>query len=297
MLNGEEKFSWGYNDDEWNDVMVEHKLGRCRIKMCCCNTDGHMRRSKLGTRHFFHASNPGMGCNYKKESDDHLRMKETIAKIALLYTPMVKTEYEGPNWTADVYCEYGRNPIVFEVQLSRITIADLKIRDSKYIQLGIESHWLIPAEKKIPGLNVNSSSNKVLRFTIDEHAQDVNNRYVFNGRSLLDVIKSIFDMRVNKRIKEMEEYQAWLKTNPLSMTSIKPTPVKEVDESYKLIPEEPCINLGPDKRVEERRIIQQPSYISKFEQQCIDQSKWETDQGKWKYTRMSNGLIIPTYDP
>lgn len=314
MLNGEEHFSWMYNDEDWNNLMVEHKLKRLSIKMCCCESDGHMRRSSLGTKHFFHASGYSKNCKYTEESKDHLLIKSTIAEIALRYTPNVDTEHKGPNWKADVFCQHGLVPIVFEVQLSRISISDLLIRDKKYTDLGFESYWLVPNNKKITGITREYSVRKIFRFDIDENAQDTNNRYIFskiiqdpsskyilgniNGYTLSDVIKSIFDARVNKRIKKMEEYQRWLKTNPFS-AKVKPVRPSFVDtsENYKLVPEEPCINMMLEEEPIEELVVIQRERLSPFEKKCLQQSKWEQDQGKWQYTKTEKGLIIPTYNP
>ncbi|MCX6699843.1 MAG: hypothetical protein NTV68_07945 [Methanomicrobiales archaeon] len=36
--------------------------------------------------------------------------------------------------------------------------------------------------------------------------------------------------------------------------------------------------------------------MTKFEDECKDQSQWERDLGMWEYTTMPSGLIIPTYE-
>jgi hypothetical protein len=37
--------------------------------------------------------------------------------------------------------------------------------------------------------------------------------------------------------------------------------------------------------------------MTKFENECKAQSDWEKKLGKWEYTTLKNGLIIPTYNP
>jgi len=36
--------------------------------------------------------------------------------------------------------------------------------------------------------------------------------------------------------------------------------------------------------------------MTKFEDECKDQSQWERGLGMWEYTTMPSGLIIPTYE-
>lgn len=284
-LKGDIKFSWMFNDDEWNKLMVEHNIGTCPIKMCCCDSDGHMRRSVLGTKHFYHASTPKENCNYKsEESQEHLLLKELIAKNIHLLTPKVstvETEYDGLNWKADVYCEVGLIPIIFEVQLSKINIADLIIRDSKYQELGFESYWLIPKNIIIKGILTSNNIN-ILRFSIDENAQLLNNRYIFTNTTsqyLPNVIEDIFNNRICGKKKSI-------------FTSIRQETVdnhiygniREESKCCKMVPHEP-------------NITRMKGYYTPFEKECESQSNWESDQGMWKYIKLPNGLIIPTYNP
>jgi len=37
--------------------------------------------------------------------------------------------------------------------------------------------------------------------------------------------------------------------------------------------------------------------MTTFEDECKEQTQWERGLGKWEYTTMKNGLIIPTYQP
>ena len=111
--------------------------------MGCCGAPGHLRISKKGTRHFYHAVDTG--CNYAEESREHLEIKYQIYRIC--QSEQWETSVEFPasdrTWISDVYATRDGRKIVFEIQISTISPDDLEDRDKKYRSEGIESYWLL----------------------------------------------------------------------------------------------------------------------------------------------------------
>jgi len=111
--------------------------------MDCCHKPGFLRKTK-GTQHFYHKAKHDM-CSWKDESPEHERLKYMIYKICKSEGWDVQTEYRSElgDWIADVLAGKDDRVIVFEVQLSKITLTDLEERDKKYRKRKIESYWIL----------------------------------------------------------------------------------------------------------------------------------------------------------
>jgi len=112
--------------------------------MSCCGAKGHLRTSKKGLQHFYHAAKSGP-CTWEHESLAHLEIKNEIYQICKTAGWRTDVEYvsEEGDWRADVYAENNNKKIVFEVQLTKIPLNTLKDRDIKYKKAGIESYWIL----------------------------------------------------------------------------------------------------------------------------------------------------------
>ncbi|HWS22240.1 MAG TPA: competence protein CoiA family protein [Methanoregula sp.] len=130
------------SDEEWTRLNSRHKKG-LPVRMSCCGNPGHLRISKKGTRHFYHAS--ATGCNYEQESKDHLEIKYRIYRICKSEQWETYVEFPAPDrtWISDVCAIKDGRKIVFEIQISKISFHDLEERDKKYRNEGIESYWLL----------------------------------------------------------------------------------------------------------------------------------------------------------
>lgn len=117
--------------------------------MPCCGADGHPRMSRLGTKHFAHNPRKHDGlhssshCISGYESYEHLKVKEELVKICDSYGWQVATEYRYEDWIADVIAYKPGRKIVFEVQLSNLTVDEFRQRSEKYERDGIEYYWLL----------------------------------------------------------------------------------------------------------------------------------------------------------
>jgi competence protein CoiA len=135
-------------DDEWKNLNSDIKSGKKQIKFDCCENTGHLRVSKLGTKHFVH--NRRDNCNWKPESLEHLQLKAELLRICSQLRWSVDTEVMGDDWIADVITWNNERKIVFEIQLSYQTLEKTKERTSKYLENGFECYWLV---KKLPAIS------------------------------------------------------------------------------------------------------------------------------------------------
>jgi hypothetical protein len=128
--------------EEWAKLKSRHKKG-LTIKMGCCGAPGHLRISKKGTRHFYHAVDTG--CNYEQESREHLEIKYQIYRICKSENWETYVEFPASDrtWISDVYAVKDSRKIIFEIQISSISPDTLEERDRKYRDEGIESYWLL----------------------------------------------------------------------------------------------------------------------------------------------------------
>jgi competence CoiA-like predicted nuclease len=131
------------SDNEWSELKAQHGEGLA-VTMPCCGMSGHLRTSKCGLKHFYHA-HKSKECGGKPESLDHLRLKNQIYQICRAEGWDAQPEYQSPagDWRADVYATRGERSVVFEVQLSKISQEELQEREEKYARDGIESYWLL----------------------------------------------------------------------------------------------------------------------------------------------------------
>ncbi len=142
IINGETITGPDLTEEEWTDLKERHRKG-LSVKMDCCGAPGHLRISKRGIQHFYHASDAG--CNCEHESPEHLEIKDRIYRICKSEGWETRVEFPAPDrtWISDVYASRNGRNIVFEIQVSTISPDDLEDRDRKYRSEGIESYWLL----------------------------------------------------------------------------------------------------------------------------------------------------------
>jgi len=63
------------SDEEWLNL----KAQRPKVRLCCCDSTGYLRTSKLGTKHFVHGKN--RICNWAPETWQHLLAKTEIVRV------------------------------------------------------------------------------------------------------------------------------------------------------------------------------------------------------------------------
>lgn len=142
VVEGETIIGPDLSQEEWTTLKSRHKKG-LTITMGCCGAPGHLRISKKGTQHFYHAVDTG--CNYAEESREHLEIKYQIYRTCKSENWETYVEFPAADrtWISDVYAIKGGRKIVFEIQISTISPNILEERDRKYRDEGIESYWLL----------------------------------------------------------------------------------------------------------------------------------------------------------
>ena len=148
IINGDRLIGPDLNDEEWRDLKLRHNNGLDVIMTC--GAKGHLRISKNGLKHFFHAKNSET-CGCEPESIEHLKLKNQIYQICKSEGWTAQPEYQSPlgDWRADVFATKDDRNVVFEIQLSIIALDDLKQREIKYHRDGIESYWILKDFLKI----------------------------------------------------------------------------------------------------------------------------------------------------
>ena len=142
IVDGETIIGPDLSKEEWTKLTLRHRNG-LPVRMGCCGAPGHVRKSKKGTQHFYHAVDTG--CNYEQESKEHLEIKYQIYRICKSEQWETYVEFPASDrtWISDVYAIKDGRKIVFEIQISTISPDDLEERDKKYRNEGIESYWLL----------------------------------------------------------------------------------------------------------------------------------------------------------
>jgi len=142
IVDGETIIGPDLSKEEWTKLKSRHKKG-LPVMMGCCGAAGHLRISKKGTQHFYHAANTD--CDWEHETLEHLEIKNKIYRICKSEQWETDVEFPAPDrtWVSDVYAIKDGRKIVFEIQISSISPYDLEDRDKKYRNEGIESYWLL----------------------------------------------------------------------------------------------------------------------------------------------------------
>lgn len=140
-------------DEEWNaiyDVLPDAPVRRT-LRMTCCNDAAIPCENKTtGTRFFRHppgAKMPSRWCHVS-ESEEHQRVKQEVVNLCVAAgwdaRPEVIAEHE--EWRADVLAEKDGRKIAIEVQFSKQTPAEYRMRTDRYREDGVECLWLVGHE-------------------------------------------------------------------------------------------------------------------------------------------------------
>jgi hypothetical protein len=139
VIEGSEIISCLCGDPEWKALQDDVRLKRKKIILPCCFSEGFLRVSKLGTKHFVHKRK--VGCEWKTETFQHLKAKAEIVTACKNAGYEVSTEVSGLNWRADVLAQKGNIKVAFEVQWSPQTLQETLERQERYKREGIRGCW------------------------------------------------------------------------------------------------------------------------------------------------------------
>ncbi|MBZ9688489.1 topoisomerase DNA-binding C4 zinc finger domain-containing protein [Clostridium estertheticum] len=150
------------------------KLSKDKALVCQeCNNPVIFKSGRVKIAHFAHYKCECPNVYWENESADHMRSKVEIKeKLELLYpNSNVYLEYkvEETQQRSDVMIIHPDGERwAFEVQLSRITIAELFERRSLYLKSGVLDFWLMGYEYSSSVSFSTSEGSRVFKLTIDE---------------------------------------------------------------------------------------------------------------------------------
>lgn len=140
LINEKEELAPLVSDADWETWKRQPNK---KVTLLCCDTSGHLRTSKLGTKHFVHEHKAG--CDWKPETPQHLLAKTEIVRACKRVGYDAKTEVSGSDWRADVLAsklgKQGLIQIAFEVQWSPQTLQITQERQAKYERDEIRGCW------------------------------------------------------------------------------------------------------------------------------------------------------------
>jgi len=145
IVDGDDVLAPALSDAEWGLLKSDVRSGARAVVLPCCTTEGRLRVSKLGTKHFFHKAKTN--CDWKPETYQHLKAKWEIVEGARKAGYEASTEVSGNDWRADVLATKGNVRLAIEVQWSRQTMEETETRQAKYERDGVTGVWLF---KKLP---------------------------------------------------------------------------------------------------------------------------------------------------
>ncbi|MBI3518668.1 MAG: hypothetical protein HY062_04835 [Bacteroidetes bacterium] len=206
FVNGQEKISICYSDDEWISIKEGIKTDSVKIILPCCQQHGFLRTSSKGLKHFIHAKGQN-SCDWKPETPEHLKAKVEVVNACIENGWKAIPEHSENDWRADVLAVKNDARIAFEIQWSSQTAATTQFRQDRYKESKVRGCWFfrtVPKEyrkwkdnyyaiKEIPFFKINKS---------DDDSMIVN----FNKSELPigDFVSSL----LNKQIKFCENYRA-----------------------------------------------------------------------------------------
>ena len=160
------------NDEEWSVLKARLKAKEIVLTLPCCGQEGFLRTSNRGLKHFVHSksANP---CDWKPESAEHLKAKVAIMEACREQGWNAIPEFSEANWRADVLAVQGDKRIAFEVQWSRQTYEETRLRQERYKASNVRGCWLfrivpkemsdydktLVADKEIPAFKILKDEN------------------------------------------------------------------------------------------------------------------------------------------
>ena len=139
-IEDKEIVSIDLNDEEWSALKARLKAKEIVLTLPCCGQEGFLRTSNRGLKHFVHlkSANP---CDWKPESAEHLKAKVAIMEACREQGWNAIPEFSEADWRADVLAVQGGKRIAFEVQWSRQTYEETRLRQERYKASNVRGCW------------------------------------------------------------------------------------------------------------------------------------------------------------
>ena len=176
----------GCSDEEWFSLRERARKAR-NLRMPCCPARAVLKTSKLGTRFFAHKARGA--CDWKRETDVHLRLKALALTAARDAGWEAQSEVsghtpDGEKWMSDVLAWKGEEKVAVEIQWSGQTNEETWRRQHRYERAGVRGVWLLrqpgfPIAPELAAACIGGSMSEGLRILLpkydDAGAQDRKN--------------------------------------------------------------------------------------------------------------------------
>ncbi len=209
FLNNEEILSIDYNSQEWSDLKFKIKNENSSITLPCCKQTGFLRTSSKGLNHFVHYKNKSIICDWQNETPQHLKSKIEIIKACKKNGWQAIPEFSQNDWRADVLAIKKSAKIAFEVQWSKQTFEETRLRQENFKKDGVKGCWffrIFPTEFMFDN-TVTKAFKDLPIFKIFENQQG---EIIVSLNSTEKGIFEFVDDLLNRRLKYCEH----LRSNP-----------------------------------------------------------------------------------
>lgn len=147
FLNGIEIISLDYSDHQWSELKNTLRSGKAKVVLPCCDDPGFLRVSRKGLKHFVHSKSQN-NCQWKPETPEHLKAKVEIVKACQEQGWKAIPEFCEGDWRADVLAVKDGMRIAFEVQWSKQTMEETKLRQQRYKNSNVRGCWFFRTPPK-----------------------------------------------------------------------------------------------------------------------------------------------------
>lgn len=145
FVDGQEVIAPMLSDEQWEALRERVLAEKLTVVLPCCDREGYLRRSRLGTRHFAHkrAADGAPRCDMEGETMEHLQAKADIVRASQRAGYHAAPEIPGAGWRADVMAARpnGTGRIAFEVQWSFLRLEDCTFRQERYARDQVRGCW------------------------------------------------------------------------------------------------------------------------------------------------------------
>jgi hypothetical protein len=161
-------------DADWEALRRGVAAGATRAVLPCCGATARRRRSRLGTKHFYHHAQGD--CAWAPESVQHLRAKAELALAARAAGFTAVPAAAGPDWRADVLVTGAGRPIAFEGQWSAQTLEETEARQPRSARAGVRGGWFFRRPPSEPGPWSGARRDLLVAEERDRHARTTTGR-------------------------------------------------------------------------------------------------------------------------
>lgn len=217
LLDNKRIISLDYSDEEWKQLQLSSRKNNIEVFCPVSKTSMYLRNTK-GTKHFVRKQKIE-NSNFKPESIQHLQLKEEIYNACKEVADFSQPEFQGKDWIADVYAQVNDKKFAFEVQLSKQSLEETRIRNEKYLRDGITCFWFFRNTPK--DYEIQEFTNKKREVSVVEESLPMFTLYKENtilgyNIDIKDFIKNILNSKLefkksvywNKK-QDIDFYQAY----------------------------------------------------------------------------------------